>query len=78
MDCYLKIVQSMITSPNMLLPSRIYIAGPLVLCRFSQHLSSIGNDQKKSHHLSSGPLAGTVTYCGKSGPILHNDHKKVR
>ena len=30
--------------------------------------SNIGEDQKKSHHLSAGPIAGTAPYYGKSGP----------
>ena len=31
-------------------------------------LPNIGEDQKKSHHLSAGLLAGTMPYYGKSGP----------
>ena len=31
-------------------------------------LPNIGENQKKSHHLSAGPLASTVPYYGKSGP----------
>ena len=46
----------------------LHCAGRLALRRFPQHLSAnIGEDRKKSHHLSSGPLAGTVTYYVKSG-----------
>ena len=31
-------------------------------------LPNIGEGQKKSYDYSSGPLAGTASYCGKSGP----------
>ena len=31
-------------------------------------LLNIGEDQKKSHHLSVEPLASIVPYYGKSGP----------
>ena len=31
-------------------------------------LTNVDEDQKKSHHLSAWPLAGTVPYYGKSGP----------
>ena len=41
----------------------------LALWRFSQHLlANIGEDQKKSYGFSLGPLAGTASYYGKSGP----------
>ena len=49
----------------------LHCGGPLALWRFSQHLSAkcrIGEDQKKSHHLSAELLAGTVPFYGKSGP----------
>ena len=54
----------------MLLPSRIYIArGPWHLRDFRNiFLPNVGEDQKKSRHLSKGPLAGTAPYYGKSGP----------
>ena len=54
----------------MLLPGRIYIA--LGLWHFGDFrnifLPNIGEDQKKSYGFSSGPLAGTASYYGKSGP----------
>ena len=34
---------------------------------FTIFLPKVGEDQKKSHHLSAGPLAGTVPYFGKFG-----------
>ena len=56
--------------PTMLLPGWIYIAlGPWHfkdVCDI--FLPNIGEDQKKSHDFSSGPLAGTASYYGKSGP----------
>ena len=54
----------------MLLPDRIYIAlGPWHFGDFrSIFLGNIGEDQKKSYDFSSGPLAGTASYYGKSGP----------
>ena len=54
----------------MLLPGRIYVAlGPWHYRDFSKiYLGNIGEDQKKSYDFSSGPLAGTASYYGKSGP----------
>ena len=54
----------------MLLPGLIYIAlGPRDFGDFcSIFLENIGEDQKKSYDFSSGPLAGTASYYGKSGP----------
>ena len=54
----------------MLLPGRIYIAlGPWHFGDFRNiFLPNIGENQKKSHDFSSGPLAGTASYYGKSGP----------
>ena len=54
----------------MLLQGRIYIAlGPWHFEDFrSIFLGNIGEDQKKSYDFSSGPLAGTASYYGKSGP----------
>ena len=54
----------------MLLPGRIYIAlGPWHFKDFPNiFLQNIGEDQKKSCNFSSGPLAGTASYYGKSGP----------
>ena len=53
----------------MLLPGRIYIA------LRPWHLGELRNiflpnieDQIKSYDFSSGPLAGTASYYGKSGP----------
>ena len=48
----------------------LHRARPLALWRFSQHLSAkyIGENQKKSYDFSSGTLAGTASYYGKSGP----------
>ena len=56
----------------MLLPGRIYIAfGPWHFGDFRNiFLPNIGEDQKKSYDFSSGPLAGTALYYGKSGPDL--------
>ena len=31
-------------------------------------LPNIRENQKKSHHMSAGPVAGTVPHYGKSGP----------
>ena len=48
----------------MLLPGAdVYCARLLALRRFSQHFTAkytVGEDKKKSHHQSTGPLAGTV------------------
>ena len=54
----------------MLLPGRIYIAlGPWHLGDFRNIiLPNIGENQEKFYDFSVGPLAGTVTYYGKSGP----------
>ena len=55
----------------MLLPGWIYIAlGPWHFGDFRNIFWQIriGEDQKKSYGFSSGPLAGTASYCGKSGP----------
>ena len=53
----------------MLLPGRIYIAlGPLHFGDFRNiFLPNIGEDQN-SYDFSLGPLAGTASYYGKSGP----------
>ena len=54
----------------MLLPGRIYIVlGPWHFEDFRNiFLPNIGEDQKKAYYFSSGPLAGTASYYGKSGP----------
>ena len=54
----------------MLLPGRIYITlGPWHFGDFCNiFLPNIDEDQKKSYDFSSGPLAGTASYYGKSGP----------
>ena len=53
----------------MLLPGQIYIAlGPWHFGDFRNiFLPNIGED-KKSHDFSSGSLAGTASYYGKSSP----------
>ena len=60
----------MVTSTNHVIAGPdLHCTRPLALCRFSQHLlANIGEDQKKSYGFSSGPLAGTASYYGKSGP----------
>ena len=54
----------------MLLPGRIYIAlDPWHFGDFCNiFLPNVGEDQKKSYGFSSGPIAGTASYYGKSGP----------
>ena len=54
----------------MLLQGRIYIArGPWHFGDFRNvFLPNIVDDQKKSYDFRSGPLAGTTSYNGKSGP----------
>ena len=54
----------------MLLPGWIYIAlGPVHFGDFRNiFLPNTGEDQKKAYDLSAGPLAGTASYYGKSGP----------
>ena len=55
----------------MLLQGRIYIAlGPWHLGDFRNVFvpTNIVEDQKKSYDFRSGPLAGTASYYGKSGP----------
>ena len=54
----------------MLLPGRVYIAlGSWHFGDFRNiFLPTIGEDQKKSYDLNSGPLAGTASYYGKSSP----------
>ena len=54
----------------MSLPGGTYIErGPWHFGDFRNiFLPNIGEDQKKSYHLSVRPLAGTVPYYGKSGP----------
>ena len=54
----------------MLLPGRTYIAlGPWHFGDFRNFfLPNIGEDQKKSYDFSLGPLVGTASYYGKSGP----------
>ena len=51
-------------------PDLLYIArGSCLFVDFSNmFLPNIGDDQKKLHHLSAGPLADSVPYYGKSGP----------
>ena len=61
----------------------LHRAGLLEVWRFSQHfffLPNIGEGQKKSYDLSAGPLAGTASYCGKSGManVLRSVHNKAR
>ena len=60
----------------MLLPGRNYIAlSPSHFGDFRNiFLPNIGEDQKKSYDLSAGPLTGTASYDGKSGP----DGKKAK
>ena len=62
----------MVTSTNHVIAGPdLHRAGPLALGKFSQHLSAkycIGEVQKKSYDFSSGPLAGTASYYGKSSP----------
>ena len=55
---------------TMLLPGRIYIAlGPWHFGDFRNiFLPNAGKGQKKSYGFRSGPLAGTASYYGKSGP----------
>ena len=52
----------------MLLQGRIYIAlGPWHFGDFRNiFLPNVGEDHKKSY-MSTGPLASTAPYCGKSG-----------
>ena len=60
----------MVTSTNHIIAGPdLHHAGPLALRRFLQHLSAkyIDEDQKKSYDFSSGLLAGTASYYGKSG-----------
>ena len=54
----------------MLLPGRIYIAlGPWHFGNFRYiFLPNTGEDQKKLYDFSVGPLSGTASYYGKSGP----------
>ena len=54
----------------MLLLGRIYIAlSPWHFGDFQNiFLLNIGEDQKTSYDLSAGPLAGTASKYGKSGP----------
>ena len=53
----------------LLLGPGLHCTGPLALGGFrNSFLQNIGEDQKKSHHLSAGALAGTLRYYGKSGP----------
>ena len=54
----------------MLLPGQIYIAlGPWHFGDFRNiFLPNISEDQKNSYDFSLGPLAGTASYYGKSGP----------
>ena len=55
---------------TMLLPGRIYITlSPWHFGDFRNiFLPNIGENQKNSYDLSAGPLAGTASYYGKSGP----------
>ena len=54
----------------MLLPGQIYIVrGPWHFKDLRNIFQpNIGEDQKKSHHLSAEPLASIMPYNGKSGP----------
>ena len=60
----------------MITPTNHVIAGADLYCACPWHfkeffyifLANIGEDQKKSHHPSSGPLASTALCYGKSGP----------
>ena len=54
----------------MLLPGRIYIAlSPWHFEDFPNiFLPNIGEEQKKSHDFSAGPVGGAASYYGKSGP----------
>ena len=60
----------------MIAPANQVIAGPnlhragrLVHGDFRNiFLPNVGEDQKKSYDFSAGPLAGTASYYGKSGP----------
>ena len=60
----------MVTSTNHVIAGPdLHCARPLALLRFSQYLlANIGEDQNKSYGFSSGPLAGTASYYGKSSP----------
>ena len=56
----------MVTSTNHVIAQPdLHRPRPLALWIF---LGNIGEDQKKSFDFSSGPLAGTASYYGKSGP----------
>ena len=63
-------IDGYVYQPCYLLPGRIYIAlGPWHLRDFRNiFLPNIGENQKKSYDFSSGPPAGTASYCGKPGP----------
>ena len=52
-------VQEMATPTNhIIVPAGLHYEGPLALADFRNILlPNIGEDQKKSHHLSAGPLA---------------------
>ena len=60
----------MITSTNHVIAGPdLHSTRPLAVWRFLRYLlANIGEDQKKSYGFSSGPLAGTASYYGKSGP----------
>ena len=72
LNCYRKMVQKIVTPSRLLtllLLGRIYIALSSWLCRdFRNVFLPIGEDQKKSYDLSAGPLVGTASCYGKSGP----------
>ena len=70
MDCYLKIVQWLVTPTNHVIAlAGFTLCGALgTLKIFATSPPNIDEDQKKSHHLSAWPLAGPMQYYGKSGP----------
>ena len=60
----------MVTSTNhVIVGSDLHRASPWHFGDFRNiFLPKIGEDQKKSYDLSLGPLVGTASYNGKSGP----------
>ena len=61
-------ILKMVTPTNHIIWSRIYIArGPWQLGDFRYiFLPNIGEDQKKSHHLSAGPLNAAIVIALRS------------
>ena len=60
----------MVTPTDHVIAGRIYIAlSPWQFEDFRNiFMPKIGKDQKKSYDFSSGLIAGTASYYGKSGP----------